>query len=48
MKPAATSPSRPGIGPYEFFMLCLCIWALLSLGVSTFARIPDSAAACST
>ena len=42
---AGSAINRPGIGPYEFFMLCLCIWALLSLAVASFARIPESAAA---
>jgi voltage-gated potassium channel len=40
----AVKTSRPGVGPYEFFMLCLCAWALLSLATSTFLRIPDSTA----
>lgn len=40
----AAKTSRPGFGPYEFFMLCLCVWALLSLATSTFLKISDSTA----
>jgi voltage-gated potassium channel len=40
----AAKTSRSGIGPYEFFMLCLCVWALLTLATSTFLKISDSTA----
>ena len=39
----APRPHR-GIDPYEFFMLCLCAWALLSLASLTFLDIPASTA----
>lgn len=42
---AESTASRPGVSPYDFFMLCLCVWALLSLALTSFARIPDSVAA---
>ena len=39
------SPSgktSPDITPYQFFMLCLCIWALLMLGAGSFLRLSES------
>jgi voltage-gated potassium channel len=30
------------ITPYQFFMLCLCIWALLMLGAGSFLRLSES------
>ena len=32
----------PDITPYEFFMLCLCIWALLALGANSFFELSSS------
>ena len=40
----AVKTSRQAFGPYELFMLSLCIWALLSLATSTFFTISDSTA----
>jgi hypothetical protein len=39
------SRPRHAMALYEFFMLCLCVWALLSLATLTFLEIPASAAA---
>jgi voltage-gated potassium channel len=30
------------VTPYQFFMLCLCIWALLALGTSSFFELSES------
>jgi voltage-gated potassium channel len=30
------------VTPYQFFMLCLCIWALLALGTSSFFQLDES------
>src|SRR5687768_10733814 len=29
------------VGPYQFFMLALCVWALLTLAASTFLNLDD-------
>jgi voltage-gated potassium channel len=30
------------VTPYQFFMLCLCLWALLTLGAGSFFRLSES------
>src|SRR3712207_4523622 len=31
--------------PYEFFMLCLCLWALIMLGADSFFHLNESTSA---
>jgi voltage-gated potassium channel len=32
------------VTPYEFFMLCLCLWALLALGANSVFKLSDATA----
>jgi voltage-gated potassium channel len=41
-------PAQAEATAYEFFMLCLCVWALLSLAAVTFLELPDTVASILT
>src|SRR6266850_590150 len=45
MRHSMSSPDKNfahDLTPYEFFMLCLCLWALLTLAVGSFLELSES------